>query len=675
MKLIQGDCLEVLKTLEPDSIDSLVTDPPAGISFMGKEWDHHKGGRKEWCAWMESVMRECIRVMKPGAHGLVWALPRTSHWTATALEDAGFRIVDRIQHVFGSGFPKSTNVGKQAYKAGILCQCVANETKTAETELSEVRDRDSTEGTQGAEQAEVLLDEVRRCCEGLESKVCCSPTGDCTQRPCRMDGEESGERVREDERKEQPSVDGRSLRRASEGLRDDSQSCSSKGQTERLCVGAYSSDGEEAESGTIAEGSCASHRPQSAEQSSQQSNALLGSQDALGGSPQSGLHCRKCGLLSKEAEGFGSHLKPATEDWWLIQKPREKGLTIAANVLKWGTGALNIDSGRIPTTDKLQKLHGSFTFSAGEGADAVGKKIDYIESGLGRFPSHLILDEEAGKMLDAQSGTLKTGAHTGRRSGVGYHGGDGTRAGSFLRPANEGGASRFFYCAKVSASERNAGLDRSELVWNQGVWENAVLLSSMESASQLAKGISDTLMQHLESKSWSTDLYGQSISEQYPQGFKSIIETVLKLITELRTSNSSLHSNTKESILVALKMIEASGLSLVDAVAFSKKLNLATISDQTALLLSASNALLCELEKIRRFVVSGNFHSTVKPQKLMRYLCKLITPPGGTILDPFMGSGSTGLAAKSEGFEFVGIEREPEYFEIANARVGTSKNL
>lgn len=90
--LLNGDCLEELKNLPNDTVASLITDPPAGISFMGKSWDGDKGGRKEWCAWMESVMRECFRVMKPGAHGLVWALPRTSHWTATALEDAGFEI-------------------------------------------------------------------------------------------------------------------------------------------------------------------------------------------------------------------------------------------------------------------------------------------------------------------------------------------------------------------------------------------------------------------------------------------------------------------------------------------------------------------------------------------------------------------------------------------------------
>jgi DNA modification methylase len=68
-----------------------------------------------------------------------------------------------------------------------------------------------------------------------------------------------------------------------------------------------------------------------------------------------------------------------------------------------------------------------------------------------------------------------------------------------------------------------------------------------------------------------------------------------------------------------------------------------------------------------------NFHPTVKPTDLMRYLCRLVTPPGGVVLDPFMGSGSTGKAAELEGFDFIGIDREAEYVQIATLRIEAAR--
>lgn len=105
-------CLDALRTLPDNSIDALVTDPPSGIAFMGKQWDRNLGGRDKWIAQRESEFREALRVLKPGAYGVVWALPRTSHWTATALENAGFIVRDVVHHLFGSGFPKSLDVSK-----------------------------------------------------------------------------------------------------------------------------------------------------------------------------------------------------------------------------------------------------------------------------------------------------------------------------------------------------------------------------------------------------------------------------------------------------------------------------------------------------------------------------------------------------------------------------------
>ena len=165
-KVWRGDCVELMGRMPSNKVDALVTDPPAGISFMGKTWDTPKsygfstghqgptaptvnlsrnptcrvcGGRRRAGAatrpcscevpnFNDAVLRvrdraafvhaltpifaECLRVLKPGAWGLVWALPRTAHWTTTALEDAGFEIRDVLLHLFGTGFPKGTDKAK-----------------------------------------------------------------------------------------------------------------------------------------------------------------------------------------------------------------------------------------------------------------------------------------------------------------------------------------------------------------------------------------------------------------------------------------------------------------------------------------------------------------------------------------------------------------------------------
>lgn len=110
-RVVLGDCREILKTFDSDSFDSLVTDPPAGISFMGKAWDSYES-LHHFQAEMTEVFRETLRCLKPGAHGLVWALPRTSGFTMMALVDAGFEVRDSIVHLFGSGMPKGLNVAK-----------------------------------------------------------------------------------------------------------------------------------------------------------------------------------------------------------------------------------------------------------------------------------------------------------------------------------------------------------------------------------------------------------------------------------------------------------------------------------------------------------------------------------------------------------------------------------
>jgi hypothetical protein len=107
-ELYNMDCLDKLKELEENSLDSIVTDPPYGLSFMGKKWDYDVPSQEIW--------EECLRVLKPGGYLLSFAGSRTYHRMAVRIEDAGFEIRDQIMWVFGSGFPKSLNIGKSIDK-------------------------------------------------------------------------------------------------------------------------------------------------------------------------------------------------------------------------------------------------------------------------------------------------------------------------------------------------------------------------------------------------------------------------------------------------------------------------------------------------------------------------------------------------------------------------------
>ena len=107
--LHHGDCLEVMATMADNSVDAIVTDPPYGLSFMGKRWDYDVPSVEVWY--------ECLRVLKPGGHLLAFAGTRTQHRMAVRIEDAGFEIRDMIAWVYGSGFPKSLDVSKAIDKA------------------------------------------------------------------------------------------------------------------------------------------------------------------------------------------------------------------------------------------------------------------------------------------------------------------------------------------------------------------------------------------------------------------------------------------------------------------------------------------------------------------------------------------------------------------------------
>jgi DNA modification methylase len=103
-QLHNGDCLEVMKALDANSVDTIITDPPYGLSFMGKAWDHGVPGVEFW--------REALRVAKPGAMLLAFGGSRTYHRLTCAIEDAGWEVRDCVMWLYGSGFPKSWNLAR-----------------------------------------------------------------------------------------------------------------------------------------------------------------------------------------------------------------------------------------------------------------------------------------------------------------------------------------------------------------------------------------------------------------------------------------------------------------------------------------------------------------------------------------------------------------------------------
>ncbi len=583
--LYLGDCIEVLRAHGDNSVDACVTDPPYGLSFMGKKWDYDVPSVEVW--------REVFRVLKPGGHLLAFGGTRTYHRLAVNVEDAGFEIRDQIQWLYGQGFPKSLNIGLSADKAAGLSGDRGTAIKRGVNNLaSQVLSGSETPKYEGktdfAKQWEGWGTALKPSFEPLVLAVkpltgaglVDSLVHECQSKLLVLIAKKysaSNQSVSDaaasiaqwNVEKNTHTPEG--LSGAMATLRSESATTSSL-STElswldtlaaislhvSTCttetVTSLTTDLRTLKfllSKSIQEGTIQEEIGQSGDSSSA---LLVGS---LFTALSFKLNCilTHSVLESVSAADAVKSFHPDANPIVLARKPLEKGLTVAQNVQKWGTGAINVDGCRIGTQDVLSIGSGKIALDkSGTGFD------NYTNPGkqnsLGRFPANVLLDETAAAALDEQVGYLAgAGNKIGSKKKAGSHFGN-EQTQMNLKYDNGGSASRFFYCAKASTSERNAGLDG------------------------MAEKFSATM---------NNGIGHREHDPNDPKAYKR------------------------------------------------------------------------------------NFHPTVKPIRLMEYLCRLITPPGGIVLDPFMGSGTTGIAAKRLGFEFLGIELNPEYFEIATKRIENAK--
>lgn len=414
-------------------------------------------------------------------------------------------------------------------------------------------------------------------------------------------------------------------------------------------------------------------------------------------------------------DGHGSALKPAHEPIVVARKPLSG--TIAQTVLTHGTGALNIDGCRIaadwatdPTRRGWQGRKAPDNGMFGNGK----ARADYSQpNDDGRWPANVVLDEQAAVALDEQTGTLTSGREANgghRRNGDKFRTAYGDFAGTEREPGvlygDSGGASRFFptfdhrhedterrvfYCAKASSAERNAGLDGSRLCTCNTFteWVNADPPADTPAGTATPRTRATTAPCSADDSEWSTTGSGSKPTDPFPLASTSTIATRTSRTTPSTTSNSSTSSPTSGSTAPTTDgrvttdgsdgAISAPSGNLQETSTSTSTLRAGSSTDDVAPATSressppssSASATACPdcggvIKGARRNV--HPLEPTVKPLALLRWMVRLVTPPGGTVLDPFLGSGTTLIAATLEGFDSIGIEQSAEYVAIAKAR-------
>ena len=661
-KLINGDCIEELKKLPDNSVDSIVTDPPYGLGFMNKEWDSPEKHRKlverekqrsverkkkgtsptaapfttsvqpglaikgakegKWFQdWCELWATECLRVLKPGGHILSFGGTRTYHRMAVAIEDAGFEIRDCIFWCYGSGFPKSLNVGKS------LESKLRNGSSRYSGKKMETEDEVGIPGSQWQEAADRTMKDDTPGWSGKTVKV---------ENPLAKKWEGWGTALKP---AVEPVVLGRKplsektivdnvLKHGTGGINIDDSRVSSGGD--------YSNRNSYEDRKTISSSFQSGGQMKSDPHSSGRfpANLILECicEDVIEGKEEvaknidfkaekqsdMGWGTKKC-ITKPQKSNYNIHTNPDCPCYVLDE---QSGITKGSGkptITKAGIGAglLGQYDGRktMPTAKDIDVIRNI--------GDNGGASRFFKEIPKGRFPANLILECICDEVVEGKA--KGSPGHWSKTETKGY--------GDF------GGGSSSYEGVGVKD-------DMKTIIHTNPDCPCFVL----DEQSGNRKGWAD-----------------QKHNSFNPYGGNALNQS--------NTERDGLHKgyNDNGGASRYFKEIEGDRIFYTAKASKSERNNGLEGFEEAPIKGRDAGQDIRSVPYKQRTTPIKNPHPTVKPVKLMRYLIKLITPPNGTVLDPFMGSGTTGVAAKLEGFNFVGIEKEKEYIKIAEARIKNYK--
>lgn len=595
--------------LADNSVDAIVCDPPYELGFMGKTWD------SSGIAYDVGMWAECLRVLKPGGHLLAFGGSRTAHRMVCAIEDAGFEVRDSIVWIYGSGFPKSLDVSKAIDKAN----------------------------GRGLEDWYALGRHIRarREAKGLTVKQVNAQFGG-TALCNHWEAQNQNNAI-------PPTPEHWARLKSELGCSAEFDEIVDRAGAPRDVVG-------------IQKGAMAGW--------SMDGGTKFVDRDITVPATDA----------ARQWEGWGTALKPAHEPICVARKPLTG--TVAANILAHGTGAINIDACRVEVDPndtnirdhtKHERTTGSIWGAAAGATKNLGEK--------GRWPANLIHDGSDEVLAGFPDSNGSGPARTLKRSAKGENNGWGMNAtaadSSALPDAGTGSAARFFKTCKQDDSWLDLNLPHENAIAAEPnlYQQKQSAVSALEAVvkSAFPAGLCAAVSLSVQPTTSATGPELKRLAE-------SLMQTILNIDCGFWHESQPARLSLSRNHVKIVAHLEPTGTTTITANHWKLDGSVDSATFSITLTSSAAGAKDCAPSSDNaRFIYcakastaergAGNNHPTVKPIALMRYLVRLVTPPGGLVLDPFTGSGTTAVAAKLEGAQFMGFELSPEYAAIATARV------